>query len=350
MLGSEWPLTILFEHPTVRSLAARLAGGAPSADPATASAQDRAKLQRGAFARHKQRKGPGGMNEPETNPTGKRSPSSGWPAAGRGRDPRQLWRNVRDGIDGISQLTAEELEVAGAAELAKRADYVRARSVLDGVELFDAGFFGILPKEAELLDPQHRVFLECCWQALEDAGYDPGTYPGAIGVVAGVRSTLFLAEPVRRSAVHRGVHRRLPLGDNPTLLGAIADTLSTRVSYKLNLRGPSFTLQSACSTSLVAVSQACQSLLSYQSDMMLAGGSTITFPQKRGYLYQEGGMGSADGHCRPFEARAQGTVFGNVPGSCSSSGWRHALADGATCTRVIKGRQCPSADPIPPSW
>ncbi|QJW98083.1 non-ribosomal peptide synthetase/type I polyketide synthase [Frigoriglobus tundricola] len=279
------------------------------------------------------------MNESDTHPTGTEVAIIGmagrWPGAAT---PDQLWRNVRAGAENISRLTADELEVAGAAALAARPDYVRARSVLDGADLFDAGFFGILPKEAELLDPQHRVFLECCWHALEDAGYDPGTYPGAIGVVAGCTfNTYFLRNLCADRAFIEGFTDTYPLGGYPTLLGAIADTLATRVSYKLNLRGPSFTLQSACSTSLVAVAQACQGLLSYQADMVLAGGVTITFPQKRGYQYQEGGMGSADGHCRPFEARARGTVFGNGAGVVLLKRLGDALADRDHIYAVIKG-------------
>lgn len=258
-----------------------------------------------------------------------------WPGA---RTPAELWRNVRDGVESISRFAPEELEVAGAAVLARQPDYVRARSVLDGVDLFDAGFFGILPKEAELLDPQHRVFLECCWEALEDAGCDPEAYPGAIGVAAGCGlPTYFLRHLCADRRFIEEFTGEYPLGGYPTMLGMLSDTLATRVAYKLNLRGPSFTLQTACSTSLVAISQACQSLLSYQSDMMLAGGVSITFPQKRGYRYQEGGMGSADGYCRPFEVAARGTVFGSGAGVVLLKRLDDALVDGDHVYAVIKG-------------
>jgi amino acid adenylation domain-containing protein len=256
----------------------------------------------------------------------------------RARNVSEFWRNVRDGVECISCFSAEELEVAGAAALAGRPDYVRARSVLDGPDQFDAAFFGILPREAELLDPQHRVFLECCWEALEDAGYDPQAYSGAIGVYAGCSTgTYFL----RNVCADRGFIEEYvgsyPLGHYPTMLGALADFLATRVSYKLNLRGPSFTIQSACSTSLVAICQACEGLLSYQSDMALAGGVSITFPQKRGYLYQEGGMGSADGYCRAFDANSRGTVFGSGAGVVLLKRLDDALADGDHVYAVIKG-------------
>jgi amino acid adenylation domain-containing protein len=258
-----------------------------------------------------------------------------WP---RAANVAELWQNVRDGLDCISRFTAEELEVPNAAALAKQPDYVKARSVLDGADLFDAAFFGVLPKEAELIDPQHRLFLECCWEALEDAGYDPQAYPGAIGVYAGCSTNSYFLQNlcVDRAFIDEYVGA-YPLGGYPTMLGAIADSLATRVSYKLNLRGPSMTVQTACSTSLVAVCQACQALLTYQTDMALAGGVSITFPQKRGYHYQEGGMGSADGRCRPFDARAQGTVFGSGAGVVLLKRLEEALAEGDHIYAVIRG-------------
>src|ERR1700752_4899344 len=167
--------------------------------------------------------------------------SGRWPGA---RTAAEFWRNVRDGVECITRFPADELEVAGADELAGRPDYVRARSLLDDADLFDAGFFGILPRDAELLDPQHRVFLECCWEALEDAGYDPQDYRGAIGVHAGCSvNTYFLRNVCADRAACEEFTATSPLAGSPTLLGAIADTLATRVSYKLNLRGPSCTVQ-----------------------------------------------------------------------------------------------------------
>jgi amino acid adenylation domain-containing protein len=228
------------------------------------------------------------------------------------RSVAEFWRNQLNGVEAISHFRVEELEVLGAADFVKDPRYVRARSVLDDVDLFDAEFFGIYPREAELMDPQHRLFLECCWQAFEDAGYDPLVYPGAIGVYAGCSmETYFLSHLCTRPSFIQQFTGGYQVGNYPEMMGNSRDFLSTRVSYKLNLRGPSFTMQAGCSTSLVAVCQACQSLLTYQSDMALAGGSSITFPQRRGSLYQEGGMTSPDGHCRTFDADAQGTVFGS---------------------------------------
>src|SRR5208282_48484 len=224
------------------------------------------------------------------------------------------------------------------AELARHPQYVRARSTLDDIELFDPAFFGILPKEAELIDPQQRIFLECCWQAIEDAGYDPQAYPGAVAVYAGSSANTYF---LRNLCVDRDFIEQYTgayqVGNYPTLLGTNPDFLSTRVSYKLNLRGPSFTMQCGCSTSLIAVCQACQSLLAYQSDMALAGGVSITFPQKRGYFYEEGGMVSPDGHCRTLDRDAQGTVFGSGAAVVLLKRFEDALSDGDHIYAVIKG-------------
>ncbi len=260
------------------------------------------------------------------------------PAGGRARNVGEFWGNVRDGVDCVSRFSAEELEAPDAAALAGRPDYVTARSVVDGADLFDAAFFGVLPREAELMDPQHRVFLECCWEALEDAGYDPQAFAGAIGVFAGcAQNTYFLNNLCADRGAVEDYVGAYPLGNYATMLGALADCLATRVSYKLNLRGPSLTIQTACSTSLVAVCQACQSLLTYQSDMALAGGVAITFPQKRGYLYQEGGMGSEDGRCRPFDAGARGTVFGSGAGVVLLKRLEDAVAAGDHVCAVVRG-------------
>jgi len=250
----------------------------------------------------------------------------------------EFWANQLAGIEGISQFTAEELEIPNARETASDPNYIRARSILNDVDLFDAEFFAILPKEAALMDPQHRIFLECCWEALEDAGHDPANYSGAIGVMAGTAfNSYFHAEVCRQPGFTEDFLKNYQIGNYQAMMGNHPDYLATRVSYKLNLKGPSFSVQSACSTSLVAICQACQSLLTYQSDMMLAGGVSITLPQKRGYVYQEGGMGSADGHCRPFDNDAQGTVFGSGVGVVLLKRLEDAIADGDHIYSVIRG-------------
>jgi len=250
----------------------------------------------------------------------------------------EFWQNQLRGIEAISHFRLEELEVPNAAELMKQPNYVPARSILKDIDLFDAEFFGILPREAEIMDPQQRLFLECCWETFEDAGYDPLSSPGSVGVYAGTSiSTYFLS----RIATVPGFIQKYTGGyqvDNyPQMMGNNPDFLSTRVSYKFNLRGPSFTMQAGCSTSLLAVCQACQSLLTYQSDMALAGGTSITLPQKRGYFYQDGGMGSADGHTRTFDADAQGTVFGSGVAVVLLKRLEDAVRDGDQIYSIIRG-------------
>ena len=254
------------------------------------------------------------------------------------RSVAEFWRNQLAGIEAISHFRAEDLEVPNAAELAKNPDYVRSRSILEDVDLFDAEFFGMLPREAELVDPQQRIFLECCWQAFEDAGYDPSSYPGAIGVYAGSSvSTYFLSRLCTNPDFIQKFTGSYQVANYPEMMGNNLDFLATRVSYKLNLRGPSFTMQAGCSTSLLAVTQACQSLLTYQSDMALAGGVSITFPQKRGSYYQDGGMISPDGHCRTFDADAQGTVFGSGAAVVLLKRFEDAIRDGDQVYAVIRG-------------
>lgn len=245
----------------------------------------------------------------------------------------EFWRNLRAGVEGISSFSEQQVLAAGIdPDLAHRPRYVRAGGVLDGAQFFDAGFFGIYPQEAAVMDPQHRVFLETAWEALEAAGYNPEVYPGAIGVFAGLGLNTYLlnhlaGNPEATEAVHI---YQLTLGNDK-------DFLPTRVSYKLNLRGPSVNVQTACSTSLVAVHLASQSLLGYGCDMALAGGITIRLPQEGGYLYEEGMIASPDGHCRPFDEQAQGTVGGNGVGVVVLKRLADALADGDTIHAVIKG-------------
>jgi acyl transferase domain-containing protein len=243
------------------------------------------------------------------------------------RSVAEFWRNQLEGIESISQFRTDDIEsVRGHASDAR---HVNARSIIDDIELFDADFFGIYPREAELMDPQQRLFLECCWEAIESAGYVPDTYPGLIGVYGGSSlSSYFLSRLCATPGFIEKFTSGYQVSNYVEMMGNSLDFLATRVSYKLNLRGPSFTMLSACSTSLLAVTQACQSLLTYQSDMVLAGGVSITLPQQRGYPYQEGGMVSPDGHCRAFDADAQGTVFGSGVGVVLLKRLDDAIRDG----------------------
>ena len=247
-----------------------------------------------------------------------------------------FWRNILAGAEAITMFTPEELRTAGVpeADLANP-DYVPARGLMAQPEAFDAAFFSIGQREAALMDPQQRLFLETCWHALEDGAIDPKTFSGSVGVWGGL-STGMSNNTYLMSNLH-GTGVLQPEDRLPAMLGNENDYLTTRVSYKLNLRGPSVNVQTACSTSLVAVAQACQALATWQCDAALAGGVSVSYPQKEGYLFQEGGIGSPDGHCRPFDAAAQGTVFSNGVGVVLLRRLDDALADGHTIYAVIRG-------------
>jgi phthiocerol/phenolphthiocerol synthesis type-I polyketide synthase E len=247
-------------------------------------------------------------------------------------DLDRFWQNLRDGVESIRSFTNEELVAAGVdPELLRHPHYVRARPTLEDVEFFDAFFFGFSPREAELLDPQHRLFLECSWQALEDAGYAAERYGPAVGVYGGTCVNTYLSN-LRASLSQNDSAGRLQ-----TLLGNDKDYLATRVSYKLGLEGPSISVQTACSTSLVAVHLACQGLLGGECDLAIAGAVAVRTPQETGYLYAEGEIFSPDGHCRTFDAEARGTVFGSGVGTVVLKRLADALRDGDRVRAVIKG-------------
>src|SRR5215207_2746830 len=208
-----------------------------------------------------------------------------------------FWTNLASGKEAISFFGAEENSRSnGQAENGER--IVNAAGVIEGVDLFDAEFFGYSPREAELMDPQQRLFLEYAWITLESAGYDPLACPGAVGVFAGASMDQYLLQLLSGHGSAADVdHFQLMLLNN-------RDFLTTRVSYKLNLKGPSINIQTACSTSLVAVHCACTSLLNYQCDMALAGGVSVRVPRQSGYIFREGMILSPDGHCRAFDADA----------------------------------------------
>ncbi|BAY65327.1 beta-ketoacyl synthase [Calothrix brevissima NIES-22] len=243
----------------------------------------------------------------------------------------EFWQNLSNGIESISTFSDEEMVAEGMnPEAIGDRDYVKASAILEDIDLFDAAFFNFSHREAEVTDPQHRLFLECAWEALENAGYDSHRYPGRIGVYGGASLNNYYAVDLNRDRIGSAQCYQ-------TLIGNDKDFLTTRVSYKLNLTGPSITVQTACSTSLVAVTLACQSLLNYQCDMALAGGVSIRIPQKTGYLYEQGGTLSPDAHCRAFDAQAQGTTIGNGVGIVLLKRLSEALADGDRIYAVIKG-------------
>lgn len=244
----------------------------------------------------------------------------------------QFWQNLREGVESISLFSDQELVASGvdSASLGDR-NYVKAGFVLEEIEMFDAGFFGYSPREAQILDPQQRLFLECAWSAMENAGYDPKADKNFTGVYAGGNLSTYLLNNI---ASHPHLLKSLSM---QIALGNDKDSISTRVSYQLNLQGPSISVGTACSTSLVAVHLACRGLLSYQCDLALAGGVAIQVPQTEGYFYQTGGMASSDGHTRAFDAQAQGGPFGRGVGVVVLKRLAEALADGDRIYAVIKG-------------
>jgi acyl transferase domain-containing protein len=244
-----------------------------------------------------------------------------------------FWQNIRDGVEAITFFSDQALLDAGVpADYLADPNYVKAAGVLEQVDGFDAAFFGFNPREAELTDPQQRLFLECAWEAIESAGYNTETYTGWIGVYGGVSANTYL---LFNLATHRDLVEKtggLQLG-----IGNDKDFLASRVSYKLNLQGPSITVQTACSTSLVAVHLASQSLLAGECDMALAGGVSVKVPHIAGYFYQPGGIHSPDGHCRAFDEHSLGSVSGSGAAVVVLKRLADALADGDNIQAVIKG-------------
>jgi amino acid adenylation domain-containing protein len=302
-----FPLLALFQHPTIRSLAARLAG-----DETPAPFKARALPVAGA-----------------DGAVAVIGLAGRFPGAD---DLDAFWANLRDGRESIRFFSDAELLAAGLEpELIARPNYVRANGALSDVAGFDAAFFGITPSEAEWMDPQHRLFLECAWHTLEHAGH--GDVRGkSVGVFAGCSYNGYLI---------RNLIPRLYASDAQSIYQAILlsdkDFLPLRVSYALDLKGPSISVQTACSTSLVAIHQACRSLLAGECEMALAGGVGLKIPQQSGYLYEEGMINSPDGHCRAFDAGAKGTVWGSGVGALLLKPLAAALADRDTIHAVIKG-------------
>ena len=299
------PVLRLFEHPTVAELAA--------VGEATPAKRTRAKPSRAA----------------RTGGVAIIGMAGRFPGAD---DVEAFWKNLCDGVESIRYFTDAEIDPEVPAELRHDPRYVRARGVIDDVERFDAGFFGIAPKEATLLDPQNRLLLEVAWHALEDGGWVPERFDGSIGVFAGKNTDLYFSEHVRaRPDLIR------ELGAFQAMVGTEKDYVATRIAHKLDLTGPALSIHTACSTSLVAICQAYLALTNGLCDMALAGGSSLTIPMKSGYLYQEGAMLSSDGHTRSFDARATGTTFSDGVAMVLLKREEDAIADGDTIYGVIRG-------------
>src|SRR5581483_11446502 len=249
------------------------------------------------------------------------------------RDVDSFWQNIAAGKKSIRFFSDEELREAGIdPALLQDPNYVKAGTVIEDLDRFDALFFGYTPREAEVMDPQHRLFLECAWEALESAAYAPETYKGLVGVFAGSGFCSYLLNNLYPNPDVMEMAGKLQLS-----VGNERDSLASSVSYKLNLKGPSIAVQTFCSTSLVAVHLGCQSLLNYECDIALAGGVAITIPQVTGYQYEDGGIVSPDGECRTFDANAQGSVMGNGLGVVALKRLDEALEDGDHIYAVIRG-------------
>ncbi|MCP4699522.1 MAG: amino acid adenylation domain-containing protein, partial [Gammaproteobacteria bacterium] len=311
-LAMKIPMVDLFKYPSIHALARRLSR---QQDTTARKSQKRAEIRLAGIA---------------SNEIAVIGMAGRWPGA---ENVDAFWRNLRDGIESITFFEESELLSSGIeSAVFKQPDYVRAGGVLSDIERFDAVFFDISPKEAETMDPQHRLFLECAQEAIENAGYDAGTDEYSIGVYAGTGTNTYLINNLILN------HEIMKSAEAFSLLiGNGNDFLSTRVSYKLNLKGPSINVQTACSTSLTAAHLACQALRYGECDMALAGGVSVRVPHKAGYLYQEDMIASPDGHCRAFDAKAQGTVGGNAVNIIVLKRLADAMADGDCVHAVIKG-------------
>ena len=309
--GLDVPVLQVFQTPTIRALAAALSdGGQPDA------------IRR--LREHAAR---------EADHTGERVAIIGM--AGRfpgAADVQTLWKNLCSGVESIRFFGPDELDPDLSPSLVRDPAYVRARGMIEGADRFDAAFFGISPREAAVMDPQQRIFLELSWAALEDAGYVPERVRGLVGVWAGTHNNSYFPNNVatRPDAIAH-------IGDFQAMVANEKDYVATRVAHRLDLTGPAVSVHTACSTSLVAVAQAFHALRTGQCDLAIAGGAAVTVPQASGYLYQEGGMLSADGHCRTFDEKAQGTIFSDGAGAVVLKRLSDAVRDGDHVYAVILG-------------
>ncbi|MEE3716405.1 amino acid adenylation domain-containing protein [Tumidithrix elongata RA019] len=322
-LGSNFRAVKLYQYPTVRTLAQYL---------------DREESKSSGFPQEKDRTRPVQFSRKQDSTQAKPQDLDMIAIVGMaGRFPgadnvEAFWCNLCNGVESYTVFSESELDPSVGAELRSDPNYVRVRGTIAGAETFDAAFFGISPREAEVMDPQARIFLELAHTALENSGYTPEFHQGAIGLYAGSGQNTYFEQHIcgRTEIIDR-------VGAFQTMLANEKDFVTTRTSYKLGLTGPSLSINTACSTSLVAVIQAFQGLVNRDCDLALAGGISITTPQNRGYLYQEGSMLSPDGHCRPFDANAQGTLFNSGAGIVVLKRLTEALDDGDRIYAVIRG-------------
>ncbi|NQZ11975.1 MAG: hypothetical protein HRT35_32890 [Algicola sp.] len=245
----------------------------------------------------------------------------------------EFWSNLSNGVESVSTFSDEQLLSGGVKpEQFNDPNFVRAGAVLDNIEQFDAGFFDFTPREAQITDPQHRILLECSYEALENAACVPASYDGDIGIYAGVMNSSYYLNNLHPQPDFLANYAPLQIA-----IGTEKGFAATKVAYKLGLTGPAINIDTACSTSLVAIHQACKALLSYECDMALAGGACINVPQTVGHMYLEGGIATPDGHCRAFDADARGTLRGAGAGIVVLKRLSEALEEGDTIHALIKG-------------
>ena len=312
LLGVKMPVIKLFEHTTVEALAAYLK-----------EEHERAGAAQGAAA------GGSARVSADDEPIAIIAMVGRFPGA---NTVDALWRNLLDARETVTFFDASALDPSLDPAMVASASYVRARGVLDDVAGFDAGYFAMSPREAEVTDPQHRLALELACEALETAGYDPARYPGAIGVYAGEYNVTYYIEHVLRrpDVVER-------VGAFQAMVGNEKDFIATRIAHKLDLKGPALSIHTACSTSLVAIASAFFALRTRQCDMAIAGAAAVTCPPSSGYTYQEGSMLSPDGHTRPFDADARGTIFSDGAAFVVLKRLSDALRDHDTVIAVVRG-------------
>lgn len=244
----------------------------------------------------------------------------------------EFWQNLRDGVESITFFTADELANSDLDQtLLNNPRYVGADGVIDDMDMFDAEFFNIPPREAELMDPQHRLFLECAWELMEQAGYDSESYPGRVAVYGSANLSTYLIRNVLANPEIRET-----ISSFQTMITNDKDFVATRVSYKMNLKGPSLSVATLCSSGAVAVHMGCQALLNYQSDIALAGAISLQVSRNEAFFYQEGGIGDPDGHCRAFDAKASGTVSGSGVALVALKRLPDALKDGDYIHAVLR--------------
>lgn len=248
----------------------------------------------------------------------------------KAKNVHEFWENLKNGRECFTHLNDEQILASGIdPELLKDPNYVKVSPILDDYDKFDARFFGYTPREASMMDPQQRLFLECCWEAFEDAGYNPHAYEEPVGVFGGCAINSYM--------VFSGVHNRFYTEFLSSVVGNDNSFLANRVSYQLNLNGPAVSVQTACSSSLVSVHLSVQSLLNRECSMALAGGVAVWVPHEAGHLHKEGSVFSKDGHCRAFDAKATGTIFGSGAGVVLLKRLEDAIKDGDNIYAVIKG-------------